>query len=385
MKLSGLKPDNFTYNFVFVACGNLSEKIGIGRSVHSSLFKVGLDRDDHVNHSLIAMYAKCGRVVDARKVFGEITERDLVSWNSMISGYFIAVCANEAVGLFGKMEEEGFEPDERTLVSVLGGCANLGDLKTCGLVEEIAVRKKIGLSTFLGDDDDAKADEDDDENNSDDEDADDSEDEERQWWEFKSKHMDKVLFFKACYIFGRLVNLLMTLLESMSMFTTEKILHFISRHHMKWGDFITLCKELKRIKVACLKGEQRVRRPWWAPSCLSVVFVKAAKRNRQSRVVSLKLYSYHYSFAVYVRSCLSTLPVFLGLGLFVKMKVTYALGRKPKCCLALVKSCKGERKLWFVLSCIHEMLYQIYYQIWLLYRQLDISQLWSGFFQSHLP
>nr|GMD38578.1 uncharacterized LOC103502119 [Ipomoea batatas] len=41
--------------------------------------------------------------------------------------------------------------------------------------------------------------------------------------------------------------------------------------------------------VACLKGEQKVRQPWWAPSCLSVVFAKAAKRNRQSRVVSLKL------------------------------------------------------------------------------------------------
>ena len=41
--------------------------------------------------------------------------------------------------------------------------------------------------------------------------------------------------------------------------------------------------------VACLKGEQEVRRPWWAPSCLSVVFVRAAKRSRQSRVVSLKL------------------------------------------------------------------------------------------------
>ncbi|RZR82236.1 hypothetical protein BHM03_00008578 [Ensete ventricosum] len=41
--------------------------------------------------------------------------------------------------------------------------------------------------------------------------------------------------------------------------------------------------------VACLKGEQEVRKPWWAPSCLSVVFVRLAKRNRQSRVVSMKL------------------------------------------------------------------------------------------------
>ncbi|CAA3020096.1 Dual-specificity kinase [Olea europaea subsp. europaea] len=78
-------------------------------------------------------------------------------------------------------------------------------------------------------------------------------------------------------------------LESMSMFTTEQILRFIRKCHMKWGDFIILCKELRRIKVACLKGEQKVRRPWWAPRCLSVVFVKAAKCNRQSRVVSLKL------------------------------------------------------------------------------------------------
>ena len=37
-------------------------------------------------------------------------------------------------------------------------------------------------------------------------------------------------------------------LEGMSMFTTEQILLFIRRCHMKWGDFITLCKELRRIK-----------------------------------------------------------------------------------------------------------------------------------------
>eukprot|EP01018_Ginkgo_biloba_P010380 Gb_31367 [translate_table: standard] len=77
-------------------------------------------------------------------------------------------------------------------------------------------------------------------------------------------------------------------LDNLSAFTTEQILRFIRQCHMKWGDFLTLCKELRNIKVACLKGEQEVRRPWWAPSCLSVVFIKVAKHNRQSRVVSLK-------------------------------------------------------------------------------------------------
>ncbi|KAF2602574.1 hypothetical protein F2Q70_00025137 [Brassica cretica] len=149
MKFSGLRPDNFTYNFVFVACGNLPE-IRVGRSVHSSLFKVGLERDDHVNHSLITMYAKCGFVEYALKVFDEITEKDMVSWNSMIAGYSMAGKGEYAVGLFRRMEEEGVEPDERTLVSVLGACAHLGDLKTGRLLEDIAIRKKIGLSEFIG-------------------------------------------------------------------------------------------------------------------------------------------------------------------------------------------------------------------------------------------
>ncbi|KFK36332.1 hypothetical protein AALP_AA4G109000 [Arabis alpina] len=149
MKFSGLKPDNFTFNFVVMACGNLTE-LGVGGSVHSSLLKVGFERDDHVKNSLIMMYVECGQVVDARKVFDEITERDLVSWNSMISGYSQAGHGKEAMDLFRRMEEEGVELDERTLVSVLGACAQLGDLRTGRLLEEVAIKKKIKLSTFLG-------------------------------------------------------------------------------------------------------------------------------------------------------------------------------------------------------------------------------------------
>ncbi|XP_057864272.1 uncharacterized protein LOC131072206 isoform X3 [Cryptomeria japonica] len=39
-------------------------------------------------------------------------------------------------------------------------------------------------------------------------------------------------------------------LDNLSTFTTEQILRFIRRCHMKWGDFIVLCKELRNIKVS---------------------------------------------------------------------------------------------------------------------------------------
>ncbi|OMP06483.1 hypothetical protein COLO4_08105 [Corchorus olitorius] len=79
-------------------------------------------------HSLITMYARCGELDSARKVFDEISERDLVSWNSMISGCSRMGYASEAVWLFGKMREEGIVPDEMTLVSLLGACGDLGDI-----------------------------------------------------------------------------------------------------------------------------------------------------------------------------------------------------------------------------------------------------------------
>ncbi|KAH9805783.1 pentatricopeptide repeat-containing protein [Citrus sinensis] len=149
MKRLGLKPDNFTYPFVFISCANLLA-LNHGVSVHSSVFKIGLDEDDHVSHSLITMYARCGKLDSARKVFDEIRERDLVSWNSMISGYSKMGYAKEAVELFGRMREEEFLPDEITLVSVLGSCGDLGDLVLGKWVEGFVVKNKMDLNFYMG-------------------------------------------------------------------------------------------------------------------------------------------------------------------------------------------------------------------------------------------
>lgn len=73
MKFLGLKPDNFTYPFVFILCGNLLAY-------------------EH-----------------------EIEVRDLVSWNSMISGYSKMGFASDVVELFNEMRDEEVVPDEMTL------------------------------------------------------------------------------------------------------------------------------------------------------------------------------------------------------------------------------------------------------------------------------
>ncbi|KAL6292565.1 hypothetical protein ACE6H2_000707 [Prunus campanulata] len=149
MKSLCLMPNNFTYPFVFIACANLVE-LNHGRAAHSSVFKTGLDKDGHVTHSLITMYARCGKLGFARKVFDEICQRDLVSWNSMISGYSKMGYAGDAVRLFQEMRDAGFEPDEMSLVSILGACGDLGDLSLGRWVESFVVENKLELNSYVG-------------------------------------------------------------------------------------------------------------------------------------------------------------------------------------------------------------------------------------------
>ena len=66
-----------------------------------------------------------GRAIEmSRVVFGEIPRKDIVSWNSMVSGYTSNGYAGEAIKLFRAMvQEHNLVPDDATLVGILPACA----------------------------------------------------------------------------------------------------------------------------------------------------------------------------------------------------------------------------------------------------------------------
>lgn len=86
MKGVGFKPDNFSYPFAVKACGR-SLLVGEGEALHSMIVKEGFDLDRYVGNNLIRMYADFNAVGRARRVFNEMTVRDVVSWSSMIAGF----------------------------------------------------------------------------------------------------------------------------------------------------------------------------------------------------------------------------------------------------------------------------------------------------------
>ncbi|KAF2316743.1 hypothetical protein GH714_042084 [Hevea brasiliensis] len=129
MGLEGVEPDGFTIVSLLSACAELGA-LALGRRVHAYMVKVGLNENMHANNALLDLYAKCGNIIEAQKVFGEMEERNVVSWTSLIVGLAVNGFGMEALEHFREMEKQQFVPGEITYVGVLYACSH------CGMVNE---------------------------------------------------------------------------------------------------------------------------------------------------------------------------------------------------------------------------------------------------------
>ncbi|KAJ0969526.1 hypothetical protein J5N97_022403 [Dioscorea zingiberensis] len=123
MKDSGIEPDEFSFVAALVACGELAWR-NTGRGVHCNLVKIGMTPDAFVGSALIDMYSKFTATSDAKRVFDEVEDKDLITWNSMISGFAQNSYVDEVLKLLSAMRIENFEPDDFTFASTLAACAN---------------------------------------------------------------------------------------------------------------------------------------------------------------------------------------------------------------------------------------------------------------------
>ncbi|CAN6227945.1 unnamed protein product [Urochloa humidicola] len=105
---------------------------------------------DVVSHNaLVHAYVSAGRVRDAREVFKGMPARDAVSWGTIVAGCARAGLPEEALGLFDRMREERFRPDDVTLAAVLSCCAQLGVLDKGREVHEYVRQTRPRPNVFL--------------------------------------------------------------------------------------------------------------------------------------------------------------------------------------------------------------------------------------------
>ncbi|XP_038683441.1 pentatricopeptide repeat-containing protein At1g08070, chloroplastic-like [Tripterygium wilfordii] len=143
------KFDGVTLICVLTACGKLAD-VELGKWIDEYISANGLEGNLNLSTALVDMYAKCGQVETARRLFNQMDQRDVVAWSAMISGYNQARRCREALDLFKVTQMENVEPNEVLLASVISSCAVLGALETGKWVHLYVKKKRIELNVTLG-------------------------------------------------------------------------------------------------------------------------------------------------------------------------------------------------------------------------------------------
>ncbi|XP_011043145.1 PREDICTED: pentatricopeptide repeat-containing protein At3g51320 [Populus euphratica] len=178
MLKSGFCPNSYTFVSLFGCCA----KVGcakLGRKCHGQAVKNGVDRILPVENSLIHCYGCCGDMGLAKKVFDEMSHRDLVSWNSIMDGYatlgelgiahglFEVMPERNVVSwnilisgylkgnnpgcvlmLFRKMMNDGMRGNDSTIVSVLSACGRSARLREGRSVHGFIVKKFSSMNVI---------------------------------------------------------------------------------------------------------------------------------------------------------------------------------------------------------------------------------------------
>ncbi|KAK5783202.1 pentatricopeptide repeat-containing protein At2g42920, chloroplastic [Gossypium arboreum] len=177
---SSVEPGRLTYPSVFKAYAQLG-LASDGRQLHGRVIKQGLDCDRFIRNTMVYMYAncgllseawrmfdeeemeldvvawnsmvmglaKCGEIDESRRLFDKMATRNTVSWNSMISGYVRNGKFLEALELFQEMQGEKVRPSEFTMVSLLNACACLGAIAQGKWVHDYVLSQNFELNVIL--------------------------------------------------------------------------------------------------------------------------------------------------------------------------------------------------------------------------------------------
>lgn len=125
MQSSGLEPDEAILVSILCASAQLGA-LDIGIWIHRYLDRFRFPLSIRLVTSLIDMYAKCGNLVLAKKLFDGMPERDTISWNVMISGMATHGDGQSALKLFLEMEKAGVKPDDVTFIAIFTGFSYSG-------------------------------------------------------------------------------------------------------------------------------------------------------------------------------------------------------------------------------------------------------------------
>jgi pentatricopeptide repeat protein len=142
----GFKPSKFIFLSVLKSISKL-RNLPEGKDVHSRVIRRGFENDIVVGSSLIDMYGKCGSTFEAHRVFETLPNKNVVSWNAMITGYVQQKQTENALDLFMKLQREGIQPTKFTLSCILKACDNI---EQCEKIHDQVIASALSCDIVVG-------------------------------------------------------------------------------------------------------------------------------------------------------------------------------------------------------------------------------------------
>ncbi|KAH0458878.1 hypothetical protein IEQ34_011692 [Dendrobium chrysotoxum] len=145
----GLELDSYTFSASLKASTDLNLRL-LSTNLHSLIMKCGFGSFLSVGNALIHAYGSFGDACSAQKVFGRMSNRDVVSWSSMIRASSSAKHFTESATLFSRMQfEEFIRPNEITLVSLLPACSFFSSLRKGQSIHAYAIRNRFDSNLIV--------------------------------------------------------------------------------------------------------------------------------------------------------------------------------------------------------------------------------------------
>ncbi|XP_057858441.1 pentatricopeptide repeat-containing protein At4g18520, chloroplastic [Cryptomeria japonica] len=149
MREEGMKPNHITFVSVLQACREVGD-LEAGMQIHGWIVKNGFQSNKYLVTTLVDLYCDCGTLDDARHLFDEITERDVVSWTAMIARYSQQGHGEEALRLFNEMRQTDVMANYFTVPCVLKACSSLRDIQQGQGLHAYAIKIGVECDMFVG-------------------------------------------------------------------------------------------------------------------------------------------------------------------------------------------------------------------------------------------
>ncbi|KAI0529447.1 hypothetical protein KFK09_001997 [Dendrobium nobile] len=144
---------DFTITSLVKAC-TLASDMKKTEQIHGFIIKSGCKPSAWIDSALVNLFAKCGRMEDALKIFEQQSDEkektSCITWTSLIHAYGRNGQPDEALTLFCRMikRENFLNIDELALAAILGVCGTLGFFNFGKQIKSISI--KLGFLCELG-------------------------------------------------------------------------------------------------------------------------------------------------------------------------------------------------------------------------------------------